>query len=99
MAFASGGPARQYPGYEAELYTLYSLKEVQGHGIGKALLHALARELQTGGAKNMALWVLDVNPTRHWYARQGASAAGEKQEGALRELRMVWDDLSRLLVR
>ena len=96
VAFASVGPARDHPGYDTELMTLYSLKEVQGHGIGKALLRAIARELQAGSAKNMALWVLDNNPTRAWYARQGATEAGEKQEGELREIRMVWNDLTHL---
>lgn len=97
VAFASTGPARDHPGYDTELMTLYSLKEAQGQGVGKKLLQLAAQEAHAKGAKNMALWVLDVNPTRHWYARQGASEAGEKTEGELREIRMVWDDLNRLL--
>lgn len=97
VAFASVGPARDHPGYDDELMTLYSLQTVQGHGIGRQLLHHAMQDSRTGGAKNMALWVLDRNPTRQWYARQGATEAGEKQEGELREIRMVWDDLTRLL--
>lgn len=46
VAFASGGQALQHPGYDAELYTLYSLQSVQGRGIGRALLQAAARELE-----------------------------------------------------
>lgn len=97
VAFASVGPARDHPGYDDELMTLYSLKEVQGQGIGKKLLGQAIQDSRAGGAKNMALWVLDQNPTRQWYARQGATEAGEKTEGELREIRMVWDDLNRLV--
>lgn len=97
VAFASVGPARDHPGYDDELMTLYSLKNAQGKGIGRQLLQQAMQEAQANGAKNMALWVLDVNPTRQWYARQGATEAGEKQEGELREIRMVWNDLSALL--
>lgn len=101
VAFASGGPARDHPGVDAELYTLYALQAAHGQGLGRALLHALARELGAGGAHNLALWVLDMNPTRQWYARQGGREAGQKvvalPGGAeLREVRLVWDDLARL---
>ncbi|GMA15776.1 GNAT family N-acetyltransferase [Deinococcus metallilatus] len=101
VAFASGGPARDHPGVDAELYTLYALKSAHGQGLGRALLHALARELHLGGANSLALWVLDQNPTRQWYARQGAREAGEKTQplpagGELREVRMVWDNLAQL---
>lgn len=96
-AFASGGPPRDHPGFDAELMTLYALKAAQGQGTGRALLHTLGRALHAGGARNLALWVLDVNPTRQWYSRQGAREAGEKTEGHLREIRMVWDDLGKLL--
>ncbi|MFC4424705.1 GNAT family N-acetyltransferase [Deinococcus navajonensis] len=99
--FASGGPAPEHPGFDAEVYTLYSLRAVQGRGLGRTLLQTLVRDLQGGGARNLALWVLDLNPTRAWYARQGAREEGEKSVpipgGELREIRMVWDDLSVLL--
>ena len=99
VAFASVGPARDHPGYGAELMCLYSLARVQGRGTGRALLHAAAQDAWASGARNLALWVLDVNPTRAWYARQGAREAGEKRDGELREIRMVWDELTALLVR
>lgn len=97
VAFASVGPARDHPQYACELMTLYSFRRVQGRGIGKALLHTAARSAKAGGADNMALWVLAQNPTRAWYAHMGAREAGEKTEGELHEVRMVWDDLNTLL--
>ena len=97
VAFASGGAPQDHPGYDAEVHTLYCLRAAQGQGTGRALLREVAGELRAGGAGTLALWVLDTNPTRGWYARQGAREAGEKQDGALREVRMVWDDLGTLL--
>ena len=94
VAFASVGPARDHPGYGSELMTLYSLRRVQGQGIGKGLLHAVMGQVQVEGGDNLALWVLAANPTRQWYAAQGAREAGEKVDGELTEVRMVWDRLT-----
>ncbi|WP_102127236.1 GNAT family N-acetyltransferase [Deinococcus planocerae] len=101
VAFTSGGPAREHPGFDAELYTLYALKLAQGRGVGRALVSALARELRERGFRSLALWVLDQNPTRAYYAHLGGREAGERTEtlpsgGELREVWMVWDDLARL---
>jgi L-amino acid N-acyltransferase YncA len=96
VAFASAGEARDHPGFDSELFTLYALRAAQGNGTGRALLHAVAAALRERGARSMALWVLDVNPTRDWYARQGGVEGGEKQDGDLRELRLGWSDLGTL---
>lgn len=93
VAFASVGPARDHPGYASELMTLYSLQRVQRQGIGKALLRAVMEQVRGQGGKNLALWVLASNPTRQWYAAQGAREAGEKVDGELLEVRMAWDTL------
>lgn len=97
VAFASAGAARDHPGFDAELFTLYSLKAAQGAGTGRELLRRAAQALHARGAGSLALWVLDTNPTRHWYARQGAVDCGEKTDGDLRERRMGWSDLTPLV--
>ncbi|CAM3487128.1 GNAT family N-acetyltransferase [Deinococcus saxicola] len=94
VAFASAGAARDHPGYEAELMTLYALKSVQGQGLGRTLFGELVQKLKADGVQTLALWVLDANPTRQWYLRQGGREAGEKTEGELREVRIVWDALA-----
>ncbi|BDP43189.1 hypothetical protein DAETH_31580 [Deinococcus aetherius] len=101
VAFASGGPARDHPGIGAELYTLYALKSAQGQGIGRALVSALACELQERGFRSLALWVLASNPTHAYYAHLGGREDGEKSVplpggGEMCEVRVVWDDLTRL---
>lgn len=93
VAFASAGPARDHPGYGAELMTLYALKSAQGQGLGRALFAEIVRTLRADGIRNLALWVLEANPTRQWYLRQGGREAGEKLDGELREVRVVWDKL------
>ncbi len=90
VAFASAGPARDHPGYEAELITLYALKSVQGQGLGRALFAEMMRTLKADGVQNL---VLADNPTRQWYLRWGGREAGEKLDGALREVRVVWNQL------
>jgi ribosomal protein S18 acetylase RimI-like enzyme len=101
VAFVSGGPAHDHPGYDAELHTLYALPHAKGLGLGRRLTAALAEELQARGFQSLALWVLDVNPTRAFYLHLGGREAGEKIEtipgGELREIRLVWDDLASLM--
>ncbi|MPY67122.1 GNAT family N-acetyltransferase [Deinococcus sp. SDU3-2] len=100
VAFTSAGPTRDHPDVDAELYTLYALREAQGLGLGRALLVEAARQLHAQGHCSLALWVLDVNPTRAWYVRQGGREDGVKRVpipgGELREVRLVWDDLRKL---
>ncbi|GGO34795.1 GNAT family N-acetyltransferase [Deinococcus humi] len=93
VAFTSAGPARDHPGYEAELMTLYALRSAQGQGLGQALFRQLVQDLRADGVQNLALWVLADNPTRQWYLRRGGREAGEKLDGTLREVRVVWDRL------
>ena len=93
IAFASLGPARDHPGYSHELMTLYALRRGQGQGIGRALLRAVFGGVREQGGHNLALWVLQTNPTKDWYRAQGAREAGEKVDGSLRETRMVWDPI------
>jgi L-amino acid N-acyltransferase YncA len=93
VAFTSAGPARDHPGYGAEVMTLYALRSAQGQGLGQALFRQLVQRLRADGVQNLALWVLADNPTRQWYLRRGGREAGEKLDGGLREVRVVWDAL------
>jgi GNAT superfamily N-acetyltransferase len=104
MGFASAGVVRPHtviPGdYDAELYTLYVLREAQGQGLGRLLVATLARELLGRGFQGLALWVLAPNPTRQFYAHLGARELGQKTEaipgGELTEVAMGWPKIGSL---
>jgi GNAT superfamily N-acetyltransferase len=104
MGFASGGAVRPHtvlPGdYGAELFSLYTLREAQGQGLGRLLVAALARELHGRGFQGLALWVLASNRARQFYAHLGARELGQKTEiipgGELLEVAMGWRQLQSL---
>ena len=104
VGFASGGVLRPHtviPGdYDAELYTLYTLKAAQGRGLGRLLFAAVARELHGRGCVGLVLWVLAANPIRQFYIYLGGRELGQKVEavpgGELIEVALGWRDLTRL---
>ena len=100
VGFAGGGPIREpLAAYDAELYTIYLLKEVQGRGIGKALLSAVAEALVGRDHTSMLVWVLEQNPGVRFYVKMGAQRLMSKQIEiggiSLTELALVWPDLRR----
>ncbi len=98
FGFVGGGPAQSgIPGFGGELYAIYLLRAAQGRGAGRALVGALARELQAGGFKDLALWVLKDNPSRGFYERLGGQYVTERDieigGAALREVALGWPDV------
>ena len=80
VGFIGGGAPREpQPGYDAELFTIYMLREWQRQGIGTALLHNLAKSLVTRGFQNMVVWVLESNASGEFYRRLGAAPASSKE--------------------
>lgn len=81
VGFAAAGPERnKQAAYDGELYAIYLLRRFQGVGIGRQLFHEAAHCLDEHGYKNMRLWVLDGNNTKHFYAHLGGVKVGEKSE-------------------
>jgi len=74
VGFASGGKERsgKYIGFEGELYAIYILKEYQGHGIGRALVTAIAEEIKRMGWTSMLILVLKDNNACQFYETLGA---------------------------
>jgi GNAT superfamily N-acetyltransferase len=100
VGFASGGPIREpLAAYDAELYAIYLLEEVQGRGIGKDLLSAVAEALVGKDHTSMLVWVLDQNPAVRFYEKTGAEHLMSKQIEiggiSLTELALGWPDLRR----
>ena len=85
---------------DAELYSIYILRESQGRGTGTALLRAMAAALGERGFTSMAVWVLERNPARNFYEKMGAHLAASKVieiGGAkLMEVAYAWPDVKSL---
>ena len=86
---------------DAEVYSLYLLRDAQGWGIGRALLKAIAIVLQQQRIQELALWVLERNRSRGFYERCGGPACdleGDRDRGArLMEVAYWWPDLAVLI--
>ena len=98
VGFISGGAIREpVQTYDAELYAIYLLEQTQGQGIGTALLKKLAESLSSKGFTSMIVWVLEKNPSRHFYERSSAQIVTAKdiQIGGvmLSEVSYGWPDL------
>jgi GNAT superfamily N-acetyltransferase len=103
VGFAHAGPIREpIQMCDAELYSIYLLRDAQRRGIGVALLRSVAEKLVAQGLKSMAVWVLERNPSRAFYERTGAKLAVSKviEIGGvqLMEVACFWPELV-LLVR
>ena len=80
VGFAGGGAIREpLHTYDAELYTLYLLKEAQGRGIGKLLLAKVVQALDQKDYKAMLVWVLEENPAVQFYGASGAQYITSRQ--------------------
>ncbi|MCG3087520.1 GNAT family N-acetyltransferase [Sporosarcina cyprini] len=73
VGFATGGKERsgKYADYTGELYAIYLLEEAQGNKMGSQLVEAISKELDQMGITSMLVWVLEQNPSKHFYERLG----------------------------
>ena len=99
FGFISGGPIREpVDAYDAEMHTIYLLRDRQGNGTGRILVETLVRDLRAAGFRSMVVWVLAQNPAVHFYKRMGAieiSARNVNIGGVLLDdLVLGWPDLS-----
>jgi GNAT superfamily N-acetyltransferase len=79
VGFISGGAIREpVQTYDAELYAIYLLEQAQRQGVGTALLKELAESLLGKGFTSMIVWVLEKNPSRHFYVRSSAQIVTTK---------------------
>ena len=63
---------------DAEIYSLYLLRDAQGRGIGRGLLEAVSALLLQQGFMSVALWVLERNRARGFYESCGGRLAASK---------------------
>lgn len=103
VGYAQGGPSRAGKEGEAEIATLYLLREAQGLGLGRRLLVGTARALAGQGATSLMISVLrDNTRAREFYEHLGGEAEPPRSErgpgGALlHEVAYRWPDIRALL--
>jgi ribosomal protein S18 acetylase RimI-like enzyme len=101
VGYASGGPSRSGREKEAEIHTLYVLRQGQGEGLGRQLVEGAARAFAAGGADSLMISVLrDNNRARGFYEHLGGVAEPPRQEpgpaGLVFEVAYLWPDIRAL---
>ncbi len=81
-----------------EISSIYLLSRFKGRGLGRALLHAGMKELLKRDFKQAYCWVMEGNPSVHFYEHSGAKFSGvfkdEEIAGQkIKELAYVWNSL------
>jgi len=105
--YAQGGPSRRGPqdgegADEAEIATLYLLRQAQGRGLGAQLLRETARALAAQGARSLLISVLRDNiRARGFYEHMGGEAEAPRREPGpggqlLYEVAYRWPDIAAL---
>jgi len=95
VGFINGGKSRE-PGlqYNSELYAIYLLKEVQGNGYGKLLFNKFNETMKQRNYQSLMLWVLEENPSIHFYKRLGGQYITKKEiqigEDKFTEIALGW---------
>ena len=102
IGYCGGGrnPDTRSP-FQSELFGIYVLKQYQGQGLGRQLVHVLARWLQKQGSQSMLVWVMDKNPYRRFYSRIGGELLDQTRDvdyggKKLTVLSYGWTNLSSL---
>ena len=102
VGYAQGGTSRREIAGEAEISTLYVLRQAQGEGLGKQLMAAMARALAAQGARSLMISVLRDNiRARGFYEHLGGQPEAPRREpgpggGLLYEVAYRWPDITTL---
>ncbi len=103
VGYLQGGASRRGIAGEAEIATLYVLRQAQGQGLGGRLMSDAARVLAAQGSRSLMISVLRDNiRARGFYEHLGGEPEAPRQErapggGLLYEVAYRWPDISRLL--
>ncbi len=100
IGFVSGGPLRHRdPRFQAEISSLYVLKDHQREGHGRRLFLAASNRLAERGYNGLFIWVLAENPARAFYETLGGANVSEIERSfagkMLREVGYGWPDIPR----
>jgi ribosomal protein S18 acetylase RimI-like enzyme len=98
VGFINGGICREPDlDFSAELYAIYLLEETQGMGFGRLLFNNLVEALKLMKYDSLMLWVLEENPSIHFYKNLGGEIITKKEikigEDKLIEIALGWKDI------
>jgi ribosomal protein S18 acetylase RimI-like enzyme len=102
VGYVQGGPSRRDTPGEAEIATLYVLRQAQGQGLGARLMTETARALAANGATSLMISVLRDNiRARGFYEHLGGQPETPRQEPGpggrlLYEVAYRWRDIRAL---
>ena len=102
VGYVQGGPSRRNVPGEAEVATLYVLRQAQGQGLGAQLMRETARALAAQGATSLMISVLRDNiRARGFYEHLGGEPEAARQEPGpggrlLYEVAYRWQDIRAL---
>jgi ribosomal protein S18 acetylase RimI-like enzyme len=84
-------------GYDCEIYSLHCRRDVQGRGLGRALMAEAARAWAEEGRRALLLWAYADNRFRGFYERLGGKVLARGLDEGVPDLAYGWPDIGRLI--
>lgn len=101
--FLLGGSVKQHDirkgslnGFDCEIYSLHCRAEVQGKGLGRALIAAAAAHWAARGKHALMLWAYSDNAYRKFYEKIGGELVAEGIDEGIPDVAYGWRDLQAL---
>ena len=102
--FLLGGSVKEHDirkgsleGFDCEIYSLHCRAEVQGKGLGRALIAASAAHWSAAGKRALMLWAYSDNAYRKFYEKIGGELIAEGIDDGIPDVAYGWRDLSKLI--
>lgn len=103
IGFAAAGESSNKKCFDCILYAIYILQQYQKNNIGRQLLRATVKYLQTNGHKSMYVWVLQDNNSKTFYERLGGEIIDKKEieiDGQKHiEIAYGWSEIHKLAMK
>jgi len=104
QGFLFGGPVKDHDfisgncnDFDCEIYSLHTLKEMHGKGLGRGLIAAAAQRWQQLGRNALVIWAYRDNEFRRFYERLGGTLVAEGIDDGVPDVAYGWKDLAALV--